>query len=79
MQHYTYRVEGRGRHDAPWFTTGTVTTERRGDFPTAVQDALRASFEALTEGVAVYGHPDTTCQGPYTILRLTVELTASTQ
>ena len=70
---YTYTVEGTGRGGATWRTDGTVDNVQPGDFPVVVTHALRESFARLTEGRAVYGDL-TTCQGPYAVHKLTIEL-----
>jgi hypothetical protein len=70
---YRYRIDGRNREGKTWFTDGEVWTEREGDFPAAVMEALRDSFMKVTAGKAVYGRPYDTCKGPYVITRATVE------
>lgn len=73
---WNYRVEGKGRGDAPWAVTGSMEA-LPGHFPLAVQDALKQTFFSLTEGTAEYGDLGT-CQGPYRIEKLIIELTDAT-
>ncbi len=73
MPRYGYAVEGTASDGQTWTTTGEVDYEKEGGFPVAVQEAMRLSFEQLTQGRAVYGHPGVGCRGPYTIQRLLVE------
>jgi hypothetical protein len=44
-----------------------------GDFPFLSDEALHASFEALTHGKAEYGNPGKGCVGPYKITKLLIE------
>ena len=73
MPEYTYYVEGRDASGETWSASGRIaTTENTGAFDAAVMEALRESFLKVTQGKAVYGHPGTTCRGPYQIVTLTV-------
>lgn len=72
MPTYQYLVEGTGRQNAPFKTTGRVETTHPGDFPLVPTDVLKKSFKQLTEGRAEYGNLGT-CQGPYTIRKLVIE------
>jgi hypothetical protein len=72
MTTYTYAVEGRAANAQTWQTEGDLVTQREGAFPEAVLEALKMSFNDLTQGKAVYGQPGVGCSGPYTITKLTV-------
>jgi len=73
MATYSYTVEGTGRGGQTWGVSGDIQTERMGEYPLMVQRVIGEAFARLTEGKAEYGDL-TTCQGPYTIQRLVIEL-----
>lgn len=56
-----------GQRAAKWAFT------RRAAFRVALDDAMRASFDQLTNGEAVYGQPGLGCEGPYTVTRMLIE------
>ncbi len=53
MTDYRYQVQGRGGDGEAWFTTGRVTTNGAGSFMPGVQEAMRQSFQDLTQGNAI--------------------------
>jgi hypothetical protein len=71
LKTYQFAVEGTGKNDAPWSTSGTVAAEGLRD---AYDRAQAASFRLLTDGRATYGATGR-CGGPYLISRLLIELT----
>lgn len=60
-----YTVEGTASDGQTWMTEGSVN----GDFPDCLEDAMRAAFQQLTGGKAVFGQPGIGCRGPYKIKR----------
>lgn len=72
-QRYSYTIEGTGRDNQRWETAGAVVSSRSGSFMEAVQEALRVTFMQLTDSKARYGDLKT-CQGPYTISKMVIEL-----
>lgn len=73
MPSYTYRITGTGRGAAPWWTTGRVETAQSGALAAVLAEALRVTYERLTDGTAHYGDLYS-CQGPYTITRVQIDL-----
>lgn len=73
MPNYHFEINGFARGGQTYSTSGDIATERAGDFALATSEALRRSFDQLTDGTAVYGNPGT-CQGPYTICELRLTL-----
>jgi hypothetical protein len=66
-----FTINGTGGTGETWQTAGEVEAEWHKAFDVA----MRASFEQLTHGKAVYGNPGKGgCRGPYKISR--VELVA---
>ena len=76
IRNYEWKIEGTAAGGQTWSVTGT-TPVKPGDFPLVPSLAIEASFDALTQGRAVYGKPGEGCNGPYTITRLCIELAAS--
>ena len=72
MPEYRYRVEGLDASGQEWTTVGRIATDNAGSFRDVVVETLRDSFLQVTQGKAVYGHPGTTCRGPYQIVSFTV-------
>lgn len=68
---YTYEIEGSGADGNAWKTTGEVSGTP--DPISALETAMYQTFEALTNGKAVYGKPGVGCSGPYTIRRVVME------
>jgi hypothetical protein len=66
---YRFEVKGVSSNDQTWTTKGYVTC----DFNNSFDQAMRASFEQLTNGKAVFGRPGIECQGPYDILSVAIE------
>lgn len=63
-----YTVVGTAAGDQTWTCEGTVTTT----FPDCLEDAMRAAFQQLTQGKAVFGNPGVGCRGPYKITRFEI-------
>lgn len=63
-----FTMMGVGINNSPWQTSGVVQCE----FHDVAKEALRTTFQMLTEGNATYGRPGP-CGGPYRIDHLTVE------
>lgn len=72
MPTYRYEISGLAREGQTWTTTGDVVTFA-ADFTGATREAMRRSFDQLTDGTAEFGNPGT-CQGPYTICELKLTL-----
>jgi hypothetical protein len=71
---YKFTVGGIARGGQTWAVEGKVEgPDHGGGFNAVVQDVMGQSFQAITEGRAVYGRPAETCQGPYQITKLLVE------
>ena len=70
---YTYDIVGTAANDQTWSTMGEVEVEQLGNFPDVPMLALQDSFLKLTHGNAVYGLPGVGCDGPYTIIKMTIE------
>lgn len=80
MATYHFTIDGTGAGGKPWQTRGIVTTAQDGNFPAALVDAQRQTFDQLTHGEAIYGHPgEAGCTGPYRINRLMIERTDDRQ
>lgn len=60
---YAYVIKGTAAHDQTWESSGVVTCE----FVEVFNEAMKASFQALTNGEATYGKPGLTCTGPFHI------------
>lgn len=71
---YSYEMSGKDSGAQTWKFTGTVTTKGAGEFLSVPGQALKQSFEALTQGKAVYGNPGIGCKGPYRVTKLVIEL-----
>lgn len=67
-RNYNFTMIGIGGNDTPWQTSGVVNCE----FHDVTKEALKMSFQMLTEGTAVYGKPGP-CGGPYRIDHFTAE------
>jgi len=66
---YTYRIEGLDADGRIWATEGEVTAE----FAEAITQAMRQSFDRLTQGKAIYGEPGKGCRGPYDVTRVLID------
>lgn len=73
MPRYHWEISGLARGGQTWTTSGNIWTERAGDFALVPTEAIKRSFDQLTEGTAVYGKPGT-CFGPYRICELKLTL-----
>jgi len=71
IRRYRYQIAGVAQHGQTWFTTGEVYGE---PVMQAIALAISDSFVQLTEGVARYGQPGKTCQGPYVVSKIEIEL-----
>lgn len=69
---YTYSVSGTAAGEQTWQIDGQVEG-KPGDFPLVFEHAMRATFNGLTNGKAVFGKPGVGCSGPYRITRLVIE------
>jgi hypothetical protein len=72
MVAYNYEIFGFGAGEQPWKTNGTIAT-MPGSLPDVFAQAMRETFQKLTQGKAEYGHPGVGCSGPYRITRLVIE------
>lgn len=71
IETYRYKYEGLTGSGNTWATEGTI----EGDIAevTIHRETMRASFQQLVNGRAVFGVPGAGCRGPYTITRYTLE------
>jgi hypothetical protein len=77
VRRFNYTVVGGAAHDnviggQTWTVEG-VLEATMGDFMDLSERAMRAAFEQLTQGKAVYGKPGVGCRGPYRIILLKIE------
>jgi len=70
MIKYSYLLSGTGAGGHAWSTKGTVEAK---SFPDCLDEAMRETFYALTQGKAVYGVPGVACRGPYKIRKFEME------
>lgn len=72
-QTYDFQVTVRDRDDRRHNIVGYATVQT-GDFRSAMDEAMRYSFEKLTGGEgALFGHPgERGCRGPYRIDRVEI-------
>lgn len=73
MIEYHFEVDGTAADGQTWQTAGLVHINGAGDFHRALEQAQVQTFNQLTRGKAVYGHPGIGCRGPYRITKLTIE------
>ena len=73
MKTYAYEISGGAARGQSWTTRGEVGITTPGAFNAAIGIVMRASFDQLTNGEAVYGHPGLGCDGPYTVTRMLIE------
>ena len=71
---WKYEVSGIGANGQTWTVVGELPGGKPGDFPQLSEKALRAVFQTLTNGKAVYGKPGVGCNGPYRIKRFVLEV-----
>lgn len=69
MSAYKYVVEGKAADGQSYTCEGTV----EAPFPEVFTVAMKAAFQQLTQGKAVYGKPGVGCRGPYTITKVVIE------
>jgi hypothetical protein len=63
---YQFEFHGTAARGQTWETAGQVMDENN-DLMSVFDSAMRASFEQLTAGKAVFGKPGVGCAGPYEI------------
>lgn len=66
-----YTVEGTAADGQKWKAEGEVAD--RLDWVLLADEALRAAFQQVTGGKAVFGKPGIGCRGPYKITRVEVK------
>ncbi len=71
---YQFTIIGTAANGQTWRTTGKVSCEFNACFDTA----MRASFEQLTGGKAVFGKPGVGCSGPYDITSILIQQVSAT-
>ena len=71
---WKYEVSGMGANGQTWTVIGEVANTKQGDFPYLSERAMRAVFQTLTNGKAVYGKPGVGCSGPYRVKRFLLEV-----
>lgn len=68
IKRYTYQVKGTTAEGQTWTTEGAVECEWHAVF----DRAMRETFQKLTQGEAVFGHPGLGCRGPYDITEMRI-------
>jgi hypothetical protein len=69
---YRFEMSGTGSNDQTWQTSGVII-DTHNDVMSVFDSAMRASFQQLTSGKAVFGKPGVGCSGPYDIRRIVIE------
>jgi hypothetical protein len=69
---YQYTVKGTAHAGQTWEVRGRVQG-RNGDFPDLLHEAMRDSFQLLTQGRAIYGSPGKGCNGPYQVTHFSLD------
>lgn len=75
MATFRYFVQSTAAREQTFAVDGSVTVPAIVDWNLLMRNVLRLSFEALTEGRAIYGKPGEGCQGPFTITKIVLERT----
>jgi len=70
---YTYEISGTSESGGLWSTTGQIKCVARGGFWQAVDKAHQDAFMQLMQGNAVAKDLGRCCDGPYTILKFSIE------
>lgn len=68
-QIFKYSIAGTAANEQTWSMQGTVECS----FSNAHDMVMNQTFEALTDGKAVYGKPGQGCQGPYQITHFHID------
>jgi hypothetical protein len=69
MKKWLFKLAGTGAGGQTWETRGTINC----DAGQAFAEAMRESFQQLTDGRAVFGLPGVGCNGPYDVVRIEIE------
>lgn len=67
---YKWTLQGTSSNGQIWSTHGTVTCEWHETFDKIGRD----NFDQITQGRAVYGYPGLSCNGPYKITNMTIDI-----
>jgi hypothetical protein len=70
-KHYRFHLKGTAAEGVPWESSGEVFCELHQ----VLNAAMVKTFQDLTNGKALYGHPGVGCKGPYEIQEIKVEKT----
>jgi hypothetical protein len=71
---YRYEISGAGANDQTWTVRGRLFFPP-GAITDAMNRAMLETFQALTQGRAVYGSPGNGgCRGPYRMQRFLIEI-----
>ena len=70
---YKYEVAGTSADNQTWTVSGTVESERAGEFLELVSWIMFNAFSQVTNGQAVYGHPGVRCKGPYQFTKFLIQ------
>lgn len=71
MRTFKFEIHGKTGGGNTYTTTGIVNGDFALDYPGMISSAMRQSFQQLTGGGAVFGHPGHGgCQGPYSLTHL---------
>ena len=69
-KNYKFEIKGTARNGQTWTTKGFLIG---CEFADAFTLAMKRTFQDITHGKAIYGKPETTCQGPYDVLAVHIE------
>lgn len=69
---YKFEINGTAAQGQTWNHSGSIEDVWH-DLSAVVEAAMVETFQKLTRGEAVYGHPGVGCSGPYEITKLTLE------
>ena len=72
LRKYHFEIQGSAGNGQTWKTSGIVEDDAN-DMMGVFDDAMRASFNQLTDGKAVYGKPGVGCVGPYELRIVVIE------
>lgn len=68
---FKFAIEGTARDGQTWATEGSCEGSII-DY-SVLANAMRESFQQLTQGKAVFGKPGVGCRGPYDVTKITIE------
>lgn len=69
---FHFEINGTAAKGQTWKAAGYIV-DPSNDLTSVFNEAMRTSFEQLTEGKAVYGRPGVGCSGPYDVKKIVIE------